>query len=690
MMTARTRIDLTSGVAVITIDNPPVNALGAEVVAELAAHVDSVLSNDAAVAGVITGANGIFSGGADIHGFGKPAPSGPSLRDVQNTIDRGSKVFVAALEGIAFGGGLELAQACDYRIARNGTRVGQPEIKLGLLPGAGGTQRLPRLIGLDAAIEMDISGEPVSSQRAHELGLIDQLTDGNVVEAAVKFAVSRARYGRRCARDLEVRGDESALDSARKRAERAERGGLAAHYTIDALEGALRLPFDDAMKNERALFEKLRDSEQSKARRYVFFAEREASKIPGVPRSSYKAKTAAVIGSGTMGGGISMALANGGIDVTVIDLDEALLKRAQETIARNYDATFRKGRLAQDEMERRLARLHFNTSLEVLSGVDLIIEAVFEEMDVKKDVFRKIDTFARPDAILATNTSTLDVDAIASVTSRPERVIGMHFFSPANVMKLLEIVRGTKTAPDLIGDALSVAKQLGKVGVVAGNCDGFIGNRMLAPYRREADFLLEEGATPQQIDRVIREFGLPMGPYAMVDLAGLDISWRVRKRRNAERPPLGRYSKLQDRMCEMGRFGQKTGAGFYKYESGSRTPVPDPEVEAFIRSVARESGISQREISDDEIRKRCIYALVNEGANVVADGTAIRASDVDVVWVHGYAFPSWRGGPLRYAETTGLHAVYDDILKFEKAHGVYWTPSPLLAKLATSGGSFFA
>ncbi|MGH7714495.1 MAG: 3-hydroxyacyl-CoA dehydrogenase NAD-binding domain-containing protein, partial [Vulcanimicrobiaceae bacterium] len=530
MKTARTRIDLTSGVAVITIDNPPANALGADVIAELAAHVDSVLSNDAVFAGIITGANGIFSGGADIHGFGKPAPRGPSLRDVLNAIDRGSKVFVAALEGIAFGGGLELAQACDYRVARNGTRVGQPEIKLGLLPGAGGTQRLPRLIGLEATLEMDVGGEPVSSHRAHELGLIDQLADGNVVEAAVMFATSHARRGRRRARDLDVRGEKSALEAARKGAEPAERGGLAAHYTIDALEGALTLPFDDAMKNERALFEKLRDSEQSKARRYVFFAEREASKVPGVPPSSYKATTAAVIGSGTMGGGISMALANGGIDVTVIDLDEALLKRAQETITRNYDSTFRKGRLAQDEMERRLARLHFSTSLEALSGVDLVIEAVFEEITVKKDVFGKIDVLARPDAILATNTSTLDVDTIASATSRPERVIGMHFFSPANVMKLLEIVRGVKTAPESIGDALSVAKQLGKVGVVAGNCDGFIGNRMLAPYRREADFLLEEGATPQQIDRVIREFGLPMGPYAMVDLAGLDISWRVRKR----------------------------------------------------------------------------------------------------------------------------------------------------------------
>ncbi|MGA3038416.1 MAG: 3-hydroxyacyl-CoA dehydrogenase NAD-binding domain-containing protein [Vulcanimicrobiaceae bacterium] len=688
MMTARTRLDLTNGIAVITIDNPPVNALGVDVVAELAAHIDSILTNDDVVAGVLCGANGIFSGGADIHGFGKPTPNGSTLRDVINAIDRGSKIFVAALEGIAFGGGLELAQACDYRVAQKATRVGQPEIKLGLLPGAGGTQRLPRLIGLDVALEMNVGGEPISAERARELGLIDELVDEHVVDAAVRFAGAHAARGRRRARDLKLRGDVGAIEAARKRAEPAERGGLAAHYTIDAVEGALKLSFDDAIKQERALFERLRESEQSKARIHIFFAEREAAKVPGVPRSSYKAKTAAVIGSGTMGGGISMALANGGVDVTVIDLDEALVQRAKETIARNYDATFKKGRLSQEERDRRLGRLHFATSLDAARDVDLIIEAVFEEMDVKKDVFRKIDKLARPDAILATNTSTLDIDAIASVTSRPERVIGTHFFSPANVMKLLEIVRGAKTSPELIGDALSLSKQLAKVGVVSGNCDGFIGNRMLAHYRREADFLLEEGATPQQIDRVIREFGFPMGPYAMVDLAGLDISWRVRKRRNAERPPLGRYSKVADRLCEMGRFGQKTGSGFYKYESGNRTPLPDPEVEALIRAAAREDGIKQREITDDEIRKRCIYALVNEGCNVLGDGIAIRAGDVDVVWVYGYAFPSWRGGPLRYAQSVGLRAVYDDILAFQKQHGVYWTPSPLLEKLAMSGGAF--
>lgn len=690
LITAHTRVDLRDRVALITIDNPPVNALGAPVTAELAARVDAALADDAVAAIVIAGANGAFSGGADIHGFGKPPTPGPTLRDVIAKIEGGDKPFVAALEKIAFGGGLELAQGCDYRIARAGTRLGQPEIKLGLLPGAGGTQRLPRLVGMDAAVEMIVGGDPIDAERAHELGLVDAVTDGDPVEAARAFIASRTPLPRRRARDLSVRGDGSAIAAARSRAEPVQRGGLAAHHAIDAVEDAILRPFDEAMVRERELFEELRNSEQSKSRIYLFFAEREAVKVPGVPRSEFRARTAAVIGGGTMGSGISMALANAGVDVTLVDLEEALVARARETIARNYESTHRKGRLSRDEMDRRLSRFRYSTDFSAAGDVDLVIEAVFEEMDVKKDVFRKLDAIARPDTILATNTSTLDVDAIAAVTKRPQQVLGTHFFSPANVMRLLEIVRGEMTAPETLGAALALGKQLGKVSVVSGNCDGFIGNRMLAHYRREGDFLLEEGATPQQIDRVIKEFGFPMGPYAMVDLAGLDISWRVRKRRLAEKPPLGRYSKLQDRLCELGRFGQKTGSGFYRYENGSRTPIPDPFVDELIEEVAREAGIRRRQPSDEEIRKRCIYALVNEGANVVADGTAIRASDVDVVWVYGYGFPAWRGGPLRYAESHGLRNVYDDIRAFQAQHGVYWTPSPLLEKLAKGGGSFFS
>ena len=690
MITARTQVRTREGIAHITLDSPPVNALGAEVVAELAGHFDALEGQADIHTFLISGANGMFSGGADIRGFGKPPSPGPTLRDVIAKIERSSKPVVAALEGNALGGGLELALACDYRLAKSGTRLGQPEIKIGLLPGAGGTQRLPRLVGLATALDMIVGGDPISAERAREAGLVDEVTSGDVVAAALEFIAKRTPLARRRTRDLKVQGDASALDAARSRAEPEERGGLAARLAIDSVEGALRLDFDTALKRERELFERLRTSEQSKARIYLFFAEREAAKLPDVPRSDVRIGTAAVIGGGTMGTGISMTLANAGVDVRLVDVEEPLLERARGIIKSNYESTQRKGRLTLDEMNRRIARITCSTDLTAAANVDLIIEAVFEEMDIKKDVFRKLDAIARPGTILATNTSTLDVDAIASVTSRPQDVVGTHFFSPANVMKLLEIVRGTRTSPQMLSAALALAKQLGKVGVVSRNCDGFIGNRMLYHYRRQADFLLEEGATPEQIDRVIRSFGFPMGPYAMIDLAGLDVSWRIRKRRFAERPPVGRYSILQDRLCELGRFGQKTGAGFYRYENGTRTPIPDPLVEDLIHSVAREAGVERREITDEEIRKRCMYALVNEGANVVEDGTAVRASDVDVVWVYGYGFPAWRGGPLRYAESVGLRHVYDDILTFRRCDAVHWTPSPLLERLATTGGSFFS
>lgn len=687
-MSERTRLARRDGFAVLAIDNPPVNALGSEIVAELDERVRA-LEGDAQVnVVVLRGENGIFSGGADIRGFGRPPAPGPTLRDVIGAIERSAKVYVAALEGNALGGGLELAMACDYRVSRGGTRLGQPEIKLGLLPGAGGTQRLPRLVGLEAALEMIVAGDPIGAERAASLGLVDQLTDGDLVDAALAHARSQGTRKRR-ARGLPLKGDAAAIAAARERAEPVERGGLAAHHAISAIEAGLTLPFDDALRRERELFEELRASEQSKARIYVFFAEREAAKVPGLPASSFRAQRAVVVGGGTMGTGITMTLANAGAQVTMVDVDSALLARALDTMRKNYATTVRKGRLTQSEMDLRLGRIAQTTDLQAARDVDLVIEAVFEEMDVKKDVFRKLDAIARDGTMLATNTSTLDIDAIAAATRRPHAVVGTHFFSPANVMRLLEIVRGSTTAPQTVADALSLAKQLGKVAVVAGNCDGFIGNRMLAHYRREADFLLEEGATPEQVDRVIRDFGFPMGPYAMVDLTGLDVSWRVRKRRNAERPPKGRYSHLQDRLCELGRFGQKTGSGFYRYESGNRTPLADPLVGDLIRSVAGEAGIAQRRVDDDEIRKRCIYALINEAANILSEGIAIRASDVDVTWVYGYGFPGWRGGPLRYAESVGLPSVYSDILEFERQHGIYWTPAPLLAELATKGGSFF-
>ena len=687
MATELAHLNNRDGVAVIEIDNPPVNALGSDTAAALIERIQTAEDDPGVVAVVVRGANKSFSGGADIRGFGKPM-TGPTTRDVIERIESSRKPFVAAIEGVALGGGLELAMGCDYRIAQAGARLGQPEIKLGLLPGAGGTQRLPRLIGAAAALEMIIGGDPISAEQAKALGLVDELAGGDLLEEAIRFAKAHAGARRRVS-DMPVKqGDRAVFDAARKRAEPEARGGLAAHLSIDAVEGALSLPFPDALKRERELFEELRASEQSKARIHIFFAEREAAKLDGVAPSTFRARTAAVIGGGTMGVGITMALANGGVNVTMVDLKPELLERARGTIAGNYGSTQKKGRLTQAQVDELTARISYSTELEAAADVDLVIEAVFEEMDIKQDVFRRLDKIARKGTMLASNTSTLDLDAIAEVTSRPDQVVGTHFFSPANVMKLLEIVRGKHTAPAVIANALALAKQLKKVGVVAGNCDGFIGNHMLAHYKREADFLLEEGATPQQVDRVIKDFGFPMGPFAMFDLAGIDVSWRIRKRRNAEKPVTGRYSKLEDQLCEAGRFGQKTGAGFYRYEQGDRTPHPDPFVDELIAKAATEAGIVRRSIDDDEILRRCIYPLINDAAWLLQEGIATRPGDVDVVWVYGYGFPQFRGGPLRYADSIGLKKIYEEMLALEKIHGAYWTPTPLLEELATSGGSF--
>ncbi|MDB5070048.1 MAG: 3-hydroxyacyl-CoA dehydrogenase, partial [Candidatus Eremiobacteraeota bacterium] len=487
------------------------------------------------------------------------------------------------------------------------------------------------------------------------------------------------------------RPDDAAVAAARERAQPEARGGLADHSAIDCVADAMDLPFEEGLARERERFVALLGSEQSKARIHLFFAEREAAKLAdGSVPPPFSVRTAAVVGGGTMGTGIAMACANGGVQVTLIDVKPELVERARGIIAGNYGATLRKGKLSQDEHDARLGRISYATSLDAVADVDLVIEAVFEEMGVKQDVFRELDRIARPGAILATNTSTLDIDAIAGVTARPQDLVGMHFFSPANVMKLLEIVRGAKTSEQTIARALGIAKQLKKVGVVAGNCDGFIGNRMLHQYTREAGFLLEEGASPQQIDKVIKDFGLPMGPFAMGDLAGLDVGWRIRKGRHAIAPPVGRYSKIGDELCEAGRYGQKTGAGYYKYESGSRTPVPDPFVDELIERNAREAGIERRTIADDEILKRCMYPLINEAAKILEEGIAARPGDVDVVWAYGYGFPAFRGGPLRWADSIGLQAIVDDLQAFERVHGSSWTPAPLLRELAERGETFGA
>ena len=688
------------GVAVITIENPPVNALGPAAVTPALAALEAALADPQVDAIVLAGANGIFSGGADMRAFRQAQddvahgqdvrPPRPNARDLIDALEAAPKPIVAAIEGVAMGGGLEVALGCDYRIAAPAARLGFPEITRGLLPGAGGTQRAPRLIGAAPALALILGGEPVDGARAKAIGLVDEVAN-DPIAAATLLARTLTGAARRRISAMDAPPDDGAVAAARERAQPQARGGLAEHRAIACVADALALPFAEGLARERERFLELLGSEQSHARIHLFFAEREAAKLAdGTVPARFAVRTATVIGGGTMGTGIAMACANAGIAVTLVDLKPELLERARGIIAGNYGATLRKGKLSQDEHDARLARIAYATSLDAAAGVDLIIEAVFEEMAIKQDVFRALDRIATPGTILATNTSTLDVDAIAAVTARPQDVVGMHFFSPANVMKLLEIVRGARSAPETIGHALGIAKQLRKVGVVAGNCDGFIGNRMLHAYGREAAFLLEEGAAPQQVDGVIGAFGFPMGPFTMGDLAGLDVGWRIRKGRHAIAPPAGRYSKIADELCELGRYGQKTGAGYYRYESGSRTPVPDPLVDDLIVRCAQEAGIERRAISDDEILKRCMYPLINEAAKILAEGIAARPGDVDVVWVYGYGFPAWRGGPLRWADSIGLRSIVDDLLAFERVHGPSWTPAPLLRELAESGGTFGA
>jgi len=677
------------GIAVITIDNPPVNALGPTSIAPLLEALGAAQRDASVTAIVLHGANGTFSGGADMKGFGVTPPPRPNTRDFIEGLEASAKPIVAALEGNVLGGGLEVALGCDYRVAAPSARMAFPEIKRGLLPGAGGTQRAPRLIGIKESLAMILSGDPVDAKRAKAIGLVDELAEGDVVEAAIAFARTLAGKPRRRISDTNATPDDAALDEARRRAQPAERGGLAEQRAIDCVADASTVPFAEGLVRERDRFVELLGSEQSTARLHIFFAEREAAKPPeGAPPPSHAVRTATIVGSGTMGGGIAMACANAGIAVTVVDLKPELLERARGIMSGNYAATVKKGRLTEAEMNARLGRISYATSLDAAADVDLAIEAVFEEMDIKKDVFRQLDRIAKPGTLLASNTSTLDIDAIAAVTSRPQDVVGLHFFSPANVMRLLEIVRGSRSSPETIARALAFAKQIGKVGVVAGNCDGFIGNRMLHQYFREAAFLMEEGAPPQQIDRVIKNFGFAMGPFATGDLAGLDVGWRIRKGRNAIAPPVGRYSRVADVLCEMGRFGQKTGAGYYRYEPGDRTPIPDPVVDEITERVAREDGITRRTVSDNEILKRCLYPLVNEAAKELDEGIASRPGDIDVVWIYGYGFPVWRGGPLRWADSIGIATIVDDMREFERAHGSNWTPAPLLVELAETGGTF--
>jgi 3-hydroxyacyl-CoA dehydrogenase len=685
-------------VGVVAVDSPPVNALSHDVRQGLIDNLAKALAEPGVEAVVLACRGRTFIAGADITEFGKP-PKAPWLDAVIAAYEGSSKPVVAALHGTALGGGLEVALGCHYRVAVRDAKCGLPEVKLGLLPGAGGTQRLPRVVGFPKALEMIVSGDPITASTAKELGLVDHVVredEGDLLTAAIAFAekVAATRPFPR-ARDLTTHVEHAKLhpeifDKARKDAVARARGGKAPVRCVDAVKAAAELPFDEGLARERQLFTEAMDSTESKALRHVFFAERTAAKIPDVPASTptLPIRKVAILGAGTMGGGIAMSFANAKISVILVDREQGLVDKGLGIISKNYAGTVAKGRLAQPEMDVRMGRISGTTSWDDLADVDLVIEAVFEEMALKKEIFGRLDKICRKDAILATNTSTLDVDEIAASTSRPEQVIGLHFFSPANVMRLLEIVRGAKTSKPVVATSMKLAKDISKVGVLVGVCYGFVGNRMLHAYGREAQLLIQEGASPAQVDGVLTGFGFAMGPCATGDLAGLDVGWRIRK--GLPKPAAGeRYSgAVPDRLAEMGRFGQKTGAGFYRYESGNRTPVPDPAVDAIIAEVSKELGITRRTVTDDEVLDRCMLAMIGEGAKILDEGIALRASDVDTVWINGYGFPPHRGGPMFYADTVGLPKVLARIQELEKAHGKVWRPSPLLVKLAESGSSF--
>lgn len=685
-------------VAVLRLTNPPVNGLSFAVRGGLARQFASARNADDIVAIVIAGADRMFCGGADIREFDQPPPDGtPFLPAVIDEIESSEKPVVAAIHGVAAGGGLEVALGCHVRLAAPDTRLGLPEVTLGIVPGAGGTQRLPRLIGIEAALDVIVTGRLQPAGKAAALGFVDEVVDGDLIATAVararELAANNTPLRRASALDDRLNDARDKLEifaAYRKKMAKRARGFDAPYACVKCIEAALTMPYTDAITHERKVFSQLVGSDQSKAQRHAFFAEREAAKVLDVPKDTpvQQITTAAVIGCGTMGGGIAMNFANAGIPVTVLESSPADLDRGVAIIRKNYAATVAKGRLSQQDMDARMARISTTVDYDDLSNVDIVIEAVFEEMDLKKKIFDALDRTCKRDAVLATNTSTLNIDEIAAATTRPDKVIGTHFFSPANVMKLMENVRGAETSSETIATTMALSKRIGKVGVLVGVSDGFVGNRMLYAYRRQADFLLEEGAFPQQVDKVIYDFGFPMGPFQMGDLAGLDVGWRIRKRQATTRPAHLRYSPVADRICELGRFGQKTGAGWYRYADGNRMAIPDPTIEKLIVGVSAELGISRRTISDDAIIPRCFYPLVNEGAKILEEGLALRASDIDVIWMYGYGFPRFRGGPMFWADLVGIRTIYDSMSRLYDEHGEWLEPAPLLKRLAESGKGF--
>ncbi len=696
-MTDLIQLTKENDIAVITINNPPVNALSPGVPDGISEALDQIAQDDAVKAVVLIGGGRTFIAGADIKEFGKMTsgkPRGAGLLPFLLKIEDNKKPVIVAIHGTAFGGGLEVAMACHYRVAVSSAQVGQPEVKLGIIPGAAGTQRLPRLAGVAKAVEMCTTGNPIKAAEALQFGIVDRIIEGDLLPGAIAFArevaAKQAPKTRERSEKLGIPADNAPFFSAaRETVAKKQRGLLAPVAAITAIAAATTLPFAEGCQLEQKLFTECLFSDQSKALIHVFFSEREVSKIPDVPKETplIPIKSAAVVGAGTMGGGIAMVLANAGIPVLLKEADQAALDRGLATMQSNYANSVKRGRFTPQDAEERFKRITPTLSYDDFSKADLVIEAVFEGMALKKEVFKELDRVCKPGAILASNTSTLNIDEIASVTSRPASVIGTHFFSPANVMRLLEIVRGKATSKEVIATCMQLSKTLGKVGVLVGNCRGFVGNRMFGPYRREAQFLVEEGASVAAVDKALADFGMAMGPLATGDLAGLDVGWRIRKEyRQLEKPGI-RQPLVEDNLCELGRFGQKTGAGWYKYDD-QRRAMHDSQVDELIRKWVTEAKIPQRDISAAEIVDRCIFALVNEGARILEEGFALRASDIDIIYLNGYGFPAYRGGPMWYADTVGLKQVLARISEFHRQHGEIWQPAPLLVRLANQGKSF--
>ena len=683
-------------IALLSIDNPPVNPLSSGVRQGLFDGVNQALADDAVSGIVITGLHRAFIAGADIREFGAAASEGAGMHEVLKNMDKSVKPIIAAINGTAFGGGLEVALCCNYRIAAPTAPVGLPEVKLGLLPGAGGTQRLPRLTGAKAAAGIMLTGDPVAAPSALQMGIIDRIAEDDLIEEAIDYAreiVVSANPLRRI-RDIDEkvradRGDSAILTALAAQIEKNQRGRFAPAQILKCIETAVNTDdFDAGLDFERERFSECLADPQREALIHIFFAERAANKISGLTKdlSLIEINKGSIVGAGTMGGGIAMCFANAGIPVRVHDNDADNLARGIKVIASNYARTVSRGRLSQAAMDERMALIIPTVNFDDLGDGDVVIEAVYENLDLKKEIFKRLDSIMKPGSLLSTNTSGLDVDAIAAVTSRPADVCGMHFFSPANVMRLLEVIRGEQSTPVTLASAMALGKRLGKVSVVAGNCPGFIGNRMIGGYGRQANLMILEGALPSRIDEVIYNFGLAMGPFAMADMVGLDLGWRARKMVGGSNDII---TRIPDGLCDLGRYGQKNGKGFYRYEPGDRTPLPDPEADEIIRKVAEELGRPQKSFSDDEILKRCIYPLVNIGAILLDEGHALRAGDIDTVYVNGYGFPAHVGGPMWYADTQGLDNVLADIERFyEESGDDVWKPSNLLRKLVSEGRNF--